>query len=98
METSEDVVHEKLISPTEQVVRSKSLSFSLFLTVLITHGLFLYGQIDTMWLLSFEAHFEGTVQATSWESKLFFETVGINLPLEVNTTEIQKLEEFTYGK
>lgn len=68
------------------------------LMILITHVAFLYGQIQTMWYLYFQINFEGDIKATTWDSKLFFQTVGLKNPTSLNTTHTQRLDEFTYCK
>ena len=84
---------------TKQALHSTSprlFSLLLPLIALLTHAAFVYGQLAVMWRLVFEVVFQGELEATTWDSKLFFSLVGLENPYVINTTQIQPLQNFTY--
>jgi Paraquat-inducible protein A len=64
---------------------------------LVTHGIFLYGQLAPMWRLHLSVHVNDVyANATSYESKSVFATLGIPLVNHVASNQESNVQQFSF--
>jgi hypothetical protein len=66
------------------------------LLMLATHGLFYYGQTAPMWKLRVFAHIDTWANATDFQAKTTFTTLGLDHELHFGYDEDKDMETFTY--
>ena len=66
------------------------------LLMLATHGLFYYGQTAAMWKLRGFAHIDTWANATDFQAKTAFATLGLDHELHFGYDEDKDMETFTY--
>jgi hypothetical protein len=67
------------------------------LLTLATHALFIYGQREPMWRLMRRQHVDVWANATAFDSRTFFDTVGLHHELHFTTDQDQDVKTFTYS-
>jgi len=72
---------------------------SIFIPILacLAHALFYYGQTAPMWRLRLSQHVDAWANATTTETKVAFDTLGIPLHNSFYIQEDTDIETFTYG-
>uniref|UniRef100_A0A6S8D168 Uncharacterized protein n=1 Tax=Aplanochytrium stocchinoi TaxID=215587 RepID=A0A6S8D168_9STRA len=84
-------------SLTNTKTTPKCLRWLVPIIIVITHLNFAYGQVADMWYLYFGVDFQGSFEATSLETKLMFDGLGLKNPFHVDIDMIEPLDNFTYG-
>jgi hypothetical protein len=67
------------------------------LLTLATHALFIYGQREPMWRLMRRQHVDVWANATAFDARTFFDTVGLHHDLHFTTDQDQDVKTFTYS-
>lgn len=83
---------------------SRTVHVSLLLAMLITHGLFLYGQVKPFWHIQLLQDYDLWVNATTTQSKWAFDAIGYDHNLHFYTSQDEQqppqpltLETYTFG-
>jgi len=75
----------------------RCLAAAISLSLLATHGLFLYGQIAPMWRLRVRADVDVWANATTFPSRKTFAAVGLNETTHLVLDYDDDVSTFTYG-
>jgi hypothetical protein len=63
----------------------------------VTHVIFYYGQTAPMWRLVYSAHVDVWANATSFEARSVFYTLGLDRDLHYGIDRDETVRTFTYG-
>jgi len=90
-----------LLLPAKNYELSRSLVARLNVTkfpyTTATQVIFYYGQTAPMWKLHYSAHVDVWANATSFEARTAFYTLGLDRDLHYSIDQDQTVRTFTYG-